>query len=497
MKNYKGHVKITLRDAKTNKIDKIIEGDNIVTDAVKEILENNVLGSVDYTQIYPLWSKWFSGCLAFENSFPEVDGHPDASKIFIPDDSVNHVVAHAGDIAPQDQSDDLKRGSPNTHTQVITNTSVKQVWEWGPQAGCGTISAVALTHKDIGNLGTGANSNAFKSLNPFEVVSTGLDDFIVRFNEEENVIGRYDGYHGWWFNIGEPGDYTRNHTAFRTNKITLYLKRIGFDELGLYETTHANNEFNIHKTVTLNDYIYCQPAYYIDGTTLHLFTNITGFDGNSLTWNNTIKHWKIEWPSPEVDPTVTYSSISTGRSDIAPLTLDYKCNEGEASRCVYVNIPHASSNGTTYWFFPCSDNASCNIINMYHKVKGLLRISSGGAKKYIPYNDIQQYWRCSMHGDEITPIVMPGRVCNGDHVYTCQDQFQINDPWYVTAYPFSTNAKTTSYVMPIGSGTLNNYQYSRFIAINKFLTTTRFNLPAAVTKTASQSMTIEYTITEV
>ena len=128
--------------------------------------------------------------------------------------------------------------------------------------------------------------NAFKSLNPFEVVSTGLDDIIVRFNTEENVIGRYDGYHGWWFNIGEPGDYTAGHTAFRTNKITLYLKRIGFDELGLYETTHANNEFYIHKTVTLNDYIYCQPAYYIDGTTLHLFTNITGFDGGSYCCGN-------------------------------------------------------------------------------------------------------------------------------------------------------------------------------------------------------------------
>lgn len=492
----KGHVKITLRDAKTDQIDQVIEGDNVVTDAIGNLLKNNVLGCVDYTKIYPIWSKWFKGCLVFENPFPEVDGAPDSTKIFIPDDSLNHVIAHAGDVAPQDYSDDRKRGNPNTHVQVVTANSVKQVWEWGPTQGNGNLSAIALTHKDVGNCGTGADSNAFKSFQPFDLIQTGLSDIKIYYRSDENVIGQYNGNLGWWFEIGNPGDYTAQHTAFTTNKITLYLKKLCYDEIGLYDTPNANNDFDIHTTVTLNDNIYCQPAYYVDGHKLHLFSNITGFNGNNITWNNTIKHWTITWDALDVTPTVTYETISTGRSDIAPLTLDYKCGYQEWAHPLFVNIPHGKYNGNDYWFFPCSDVNSVSYINFVYNVKGIVRCG-GGSTKYIPFNDTQTYFRTSMHGDELCPIVMPGRVVNGSKGYTCQDQLPVTDPWYVEAYPISSPEKVSSYAMPLGSTAQRDYYYSRYILANKFLTTTRFNLPTTVTKTASQSMTIEYTITEV
>lgn len=494
---FKGHVKVTLRDVKTGQIDQIVEGDNVVTDAVGNLLKNNILGCVDYTKIYPLWSKWFKGCLVFENPFTEVDGAPDPTKIFIPDESVNPCVAHAGDAAPQDYSDDRKRGNPNTHVQVVTANSVKQVWEWGPtQGNSQRISAIALTHKDVGNCGTGSDSNAFKSFQPFDLIQTGLSDMQIRFNAEQNIYGQYNGNLGWWFHIGEPGDYTNSHTAFTTNKITLYLKRLCFDEIGLFDTTDANNEFDIHMTVTLNDNIYCQPAYYIDGNTLHLFTNITGFNGNNITWNNTIKHWTITWSSIDVAPTVTYETISTGRSDIAPLTLDYKCGYQETARPIVIGIPHGKVGSTNYWFFPCSDDARPNISNFVWNIKGVVRCG-GGTTKYIPYYSNQPYFRNSMHGDELCPIVMSGCVINGNHGYTCQDQLTVTNPWYVTSWSITNPEAVSSYCMPIGSGSLNSYNFARYILANKFLTTTRFNLPTTVMKTASQSMTVEYTITEV
>lgn len=500
MKDFKGHVKITLRDSKTNEIQQVVEGDNVVTDAVKELLENNVLGCVDYSKIYPLGTKWFKGCLCMSNAFPEVDGHPDPSKIFIPDDSVNHVIAHAGDTVPQDYADDLKRGEPNTHVEITTQNSIKYVWEWSPtQGNCQgneTINAIALTHKDIGNAGTGSTSDAFRALNPFEFIQVGLDDFRDGLKVEDNVIGRHSGNLGWWFEIGDPGDYTKEHTAFSTNKITLYLKRIAFDEIGLYDTTHASNEFNIHKTITLDHEIYCQPAYYVNGTTLHLFTNITGFQYNNIQWNNTIRHWTISWPNPEVDPTVTYNTISTGRSDIAPLTLDYKCGYQEIARPIFVGIPHGKNGSTGYWFFPCSDVTTVNYSTFVHNVKGYARVG-GGSTKYIPLKEVQTYFRSSMHGTELCPIVMPGRVVNGNFGYTCQDQLPITDPWRIGSYGITSSEAVSSYAVPIGSGSLNTYNVSRYIIANKFLTTTRFNLPSPITKTASQSMTVEYTITEV
>lgn len=498
MKDLKGHVKVTLRDAKTGQIDQIIEGDNIVTDAVKNLLANNILGCVDYTKIYPIWSRWFKGCLCFQNAFPEVDGHPDPTKCFIPDESVNPCVAHAGDTTPQDFADDLKRGSPNTHVQVVTRSSIKLVWEWSPRQGNSQngISAIALTHKDIGNCGTGSTSTAFRNLQPFDLVQTSLSDVLIRYNAEQNVYGQYDGNHAWWFYIGEPNDWTDSHTAFSTNKITLCLKRLGFDQLGLYDSPDASNEFDIHYTLTLNDTLYCNPAYYIDGHKLHLFSNITGFDGNTLSWNNTVKHWTITWDDPDQSPTYTYETISTGRSDLAPLTLDYKCGYQQTARPVVVSIPHGKLNGNDYWFFPCSDNAKPNYNDFIWNVKGLVRCG-GGSTKYIPYYNNQPYFKNSMHGDELCPVVMSGCVVNGSHGFTCQDQLAVTNPWYVTSWPITTPEAVSSYCMPIGSGSLNNYYYSRYILVNKFLTTTRFNLPSTVYKTASQSMTIEYTITEV
>lgn len=500
MKEFKGHVKVTLRDAKTNKIEKVVEGDNVVTDAVKELLENNVLGCVDYTKIYPLAQKWFKGCLAFASAFPEVDGHPDPSKCFIPDDAVNHVIAHAGDETPQDYADDRKRGAPNTHGEIVTQNSIKYIWEWGPtQGNCQgseTISAVALTHKDIGNAGTGSTSNAFKALLPFEALQIGLADIRANLFVPDNVIGQHSGNLGWWFHIGETNDYTYDHTAFTTNKITLYLKRIAYDEIGLYDTLTATDEFDTHVTITLNDNVYCNPCYFVDGNTLHLFTNITGFNGNAITWNNTVRHWKIVWENPEVAPAATYETISTGRSDLAPLTIDYKCGYQEVARPVFNGIAHGKVGNTNYWFFPCSDIQRVDYGLMEFRVKGYVRCG-GGATKYIPCNDQQQFFRSSMHGDELCPVIMPGRVINGSRVWTCQDQMPITNPWYVASYPLSTPEKVSSYAMPIGSGSLNTYNYARYIMANKFLTTTRFNLPSPVVKTASQSMTIEYTITEV
>lgn len=489
MKKYKGHVKVTIRDAKTGHIDQVVEGDNIVTDAIQDLLSRNVLGCVDYTKIYPLWSRWYKGCLAFEEPFPEVNSAPDPTKYFIPDDSVNHVVAHAGDVSPDDIADDLKRGNPNTWVQVLTNNSVKMIWEWGPQQGCTGvdkyISSIALTHKDIGNCGTGADSDAFRSLQPFDVINIGLSDFTCNMNSEENVIGQYNGNLGWWFTIGEPGDYSAQHSKFRTQKITLYLKRLCFDEIGLYDTPNASNEFNIHAVVDLNDNIYCQPCYFVDGNKLHLFTNVYDLDQNgNLVWNNSVKHWTITWSDPSSAPTYTFETISTGRSDLAPMGWD------SYAMPFFQSIGHGKYNNVDYWFFPCCSNSSYTT-----GATGFIRCG-GSNRKYIPLIETQQYYRSAMTGNELCPVVMSGRVLNGDHGYTCQDQFTVNQNYLrALAWPASTSNAISSYVMPIGNG--STATLGRYIVANKFVTTTRFNLPSPVTKSASQSMTIEYTLTEV
>lgn len=500
VKKLKGHVQVILKDAKTGKIDQIIEGDNIVTDAVGDLLANNVLGCVDYTKIYPLWSRWFKGCLAFEQPFAEVNGAPDPADYFIPDDSVNHVVAHAGDVSPDDIADDLKRGNPNTHVEVITENSVRMCWEWGPQQALGNISSIALTHRDIGNCGTGANSNTFRSLQPFDVINIGLSNFNCYSISKENVIGQYNDHYGIWFTIGEHGEFANLNSIFQTTKITLHFKKLGYDKFGLYDTTTVDDQFDEYLEVDLGpaNYLYCQPAYFWDKANkqLHLFTNITGFDSyNNLTWNNVIQHYTITIPNMTDTPSVNIQTLATDRIDLAPLCFDqYGSGSYRGSRPYYQSLGHNSFNGNDYWYFPCSDNVRTTSNEPYVYVKGYLRVG-GGHQIYCAFVDTQYEIRSAMSGKGICPIVMSGRVINSGVGYTCQDQFPINQSWRVKNWAPSTPEAISSYVVPLGAS--QSYEAGRYIVANKFVMTTKFNLPTTVTKSASQSMTIVYTLTEV
>lgn len=497
MTKLKGHVKVTLRDAKTGQIDQIVEGDNIVTNAVSDLLANNVLGCVDYTKIYPLWSRWFRGCLAFAQPFAEVNGEPDPTDYFIPDDSVNHVTAHAGDVSPDDIKDDLKRGNPNTHVQVLANDLVKLVFEFGPKQGNGQVSAIALTHKDVGNAGTGANSNAFKAFQPFDPIQIGLSSFNCQMKSDENVIAQYNDHYGLWFEIGEPGDYYNEHSLFETTNLTIYFKKLGFDKIGLYDSPNADVEFDEKVTVDLGagNRLYCQPCYYYDRANkkLHIFSNITGISNNVVTWKNSVDHYVITISNVGTATLTSVDTISTGRSDLAPICMDtYGGGSWHGSRPSFHGVPHSKDGANDYWFFPCSDN----VYQSYPKynVKGYIRCGSGG-NTYFTMNEIQNHFASSMSGPGVTPIIMPGRVLNNGVGYTCYMQFNVVEEYRVLDWAFATPNKCSSYLIPIGAHA--GYSQNRYIVANKMLMTTKFNLPTTVTKSASQSMTIEYTLTEV
>lgn len=499
MTKFKGHVKVTLRDAKTGQIDQVVEGDNIVTDAVKDLLANNVLGCVDYTKIYPVWSRWYKGCLAFEQPFTLVNGEPDPTDYFIPDDSVNHVTAHAGDVSPDDIKDDLKRGNPNTHVQVLADNLVKMVWEWGPKQGNGNVSAIALTHKDVGNAGTGANSNAFKAFQPFDPIQIGLSNFTCQMKSSENVIAQYNDHYGIWYEIGEPGDYYNEHSRFETTYITIYFKKLAFDQIGLYDTTTAVTEFDEKVTIDLGagNRLYCQPSYYYDkaASKLHIFSNVTGINSQTgnITWKNSVDHYVITISGVGAATLTSVNTISTGRSDLAPVCIDtYGGSSWHGSRPSFHGIAHSKSGANDYWFFPCSDNVYPSYPQ--YNVKGYVRCGSGG-NTYFDLNENQVHFASSMSGPGVTPIIMPGRILNNRVGYTCYSQFNVSETHRVLDWAFITPNKCSSYLIPIGAHA--GYEMGRYIVANKMLMTTKFNLPTTVHKSASQSMTIEYTLTEV
>lgn len=140
----KGHTKITLTDVKTGE-KKVVEEDNIVTNAVANILSKNYSGLADYHLLMPL-KKLFGGVMCFQNSINE-----DANNYLPPNDTNNPMVACAGDTAHSTASP--FRGNPNGGETVVTDTSVKFVWDWATNQGNGTISTVCLCPANMGNIG--------------------------------------------------------------------------------------------------------------------------------------------------------------------------------------------------------------------------------------------------------------------------------------------------------------------------------------------------------
>lgn len=498
----KGHVTVTLRDAKTGKIQKRITGDNIVTNAVADLLSRNILGCVDYTKIYPVWSRWFKGCLVLKEPFELVNGAPDPADYFIKDDSINTVVAHAGDVSPDDIADDRSRGNPNTHVEVVSSNRVKMVWEWGPSQGnAQKISAIALTHKDTGNAGVGVNSNAFKAFQPLDVIQIGLSNFTCQMKSSENIISQFNDHYGMWFEIGEPGEYYDRHSMFETTSITLYFKKLGYHEVGLYEKPTAVTEFDEHITVDLGvgNHLYCQPSYHWDQANrkLYLFTNITGINagGPIVTWGNTVTVYEITLAADMSSAEVTdFWDISTGRSDLAPLSADCLGSGGKyGSRPSFHGVAVQKDGNKTYYFFPCSDSVSAG--GPIYNVKGYVRCGSDSSRVYFSLNDVQAQYKSAMLGKGTCPVVMPGRILNNGVGYTCSDQFGVSDTWKVLDWAFSTPHEISSYLVPIGA--YSGYEAGRYIVANKMVYTTKFNLPTSVLKDASQSMTVEYEIEEV
>ena len=132
-----GSYKIMLTDIVSNET-QVIKGNNLITNAVKDIYLENPCSSISYNNYQPLATKMFGGILCFFKNL-----ELSANTYSIPMQDVNSITAHAGQDLPI-SDDDPSRGNPITSEFVYTKDSVTQVWEWDGKHGNGVISAIAL-----------------------------------------------------------------------------------------------------------------------------------------------------------------------------------------------------------------------------------------------------------------------------------------------------------------------------------------------------------------
>lgn len=158
---FKGSVTILLQDARSGKIEKVIRGENTVTDAIYNIFTSNYFGATEYNDLFPIIKTLLGGVLCFRNQLTAA-----TSNIYPPTHNINPVIAHAGQTNYSQTTDDPTRGTPNATESGEITDGYKLVYDFISTQGNGEISTIALTHADTGDywLFNGQNFKPFGSL---------------------------------------------------------------------------------------------------------------------------------------------------------------------------------------------------------------------------------------------------------------------------------------------------------------------------------------------
>ena len=478
MPKLKGHVKITLHNPTTGK-NEVVEGENIVTNAVRDIMSANYLGGVDYSKMFPLWQKWYGGILCYENAHPTVEGDISPDDYFAYTQSQNPLTAHAGGtIIDSAHDEDMKRGNPAALSRVFTENSVKQVWEWSPSHGNGKITSLSLTHADTGDAGLGSDTYAFSNFSPVENLSL-LSPKATGASDPSNVVAMYDDSHGVMYYLGDSESISESSS----DKITVQVKKLAYLQAGLLQTQSASTSLERVFTVDTSVSFASQPAYFFDYDTkyLWLFGNLTGKGEYGNTWNTSaVQYTIIDCENEEEVTSGTITSDTANLSCVNPAQYI-------AGRQRYTNIIKDGN----YVYLPTTSDTTGRVA--FSNVTGFkkINITSQAEQESITFNQAMADRMAIMKSGDF--LIMSGRVVNSGVGYSCFNYSPV-EPNQVYSFGISTPFKVSSYHMGLGPASFN---YNRSIFASKLINTTKFNLQSSVQKSASQSMIIEYTLEEV
>ena len=452
----KGHAKLTLHDERTGETE-VHECDNIITGAVQSILNGNSCGLADMSQLLPL-KKLYSGCLLFQEEITQA-----ANNYNLPDDISNPMIANAGDAAAATQSD--TRGNPNAQESRETATSLKQVWDWPTSAGNGTIRTVCLVPgATLGNNGTRPISNDANYWVPFAIPNNIGDTNNTTLTREEAmkrpVSISADGQTGkaiWW-------------TGTTFEEITV---RKDVHAFGILRDPLTVSEVS-SRTATVRSFTDNKANFFEDDDYYYLY---------EITSATSVKIDKIS------KSTMAVTQADKTYSDIQLYTGTMNYNQWR--RC----IPRFAYDGT-YLYFPNTDRTTFVAINPNdnsdkHTLDG-----------QITANVELEFIRGKCY---IRPIIISSKVILGENYFingnTVYETAQTASIYSNATYGGPTLAATIRdgaavYGMPL-RGDNNSFNHGQGPVLVSLFLSTIMVLPSPVTKSTSQTMKLEYTLTEV
>lgn len=466
-----GNAKLTLHNCKNGKTE-VYEHHNDVTDALSDIFAGNYGGLVDYQNFADIYRTWLGGVLLFSNPL-DVSSQGWEKDYGIPSSDSNPCVAHAGQIALSDPNDDSTRGNPAAIPQPQVG-STKLVWEWTPSQGNGEISSLGLTHSDVGSYGCGIESNAQKSLVPFVDIGclsrsyTYGNDGVAPMAINEDIA----------YTV-----YLENATTVKIYKTPINSKKYklqGGSLLPLTDytespivatvptcTRNAAGDFYYHFDFD-NDKCIIFRVPTASGTAL-LVDEISLIDGSVSSRSITVtgaELWKFKnWPS----------SSATG-SGAENLVLPTKAMVKDGYLYLYGNEPVGSYN-TPY-------------------PRKLFKVNLLNSSAQIVEVDTSDFDSFSVRSGNTTAdriASLGGLIVHDNFLINSDKTFQLAAD-RVSNAANRVYAKTDSIVSPVfGHGASLN-----MVSACKLYLATKWNLPGGtVTKSITQSMTVEYTLTEV
>lgn len=455
----RGDVKFKLKNVHNGKTE-VQEHHNIVTNALADIFGNNYGGLLNYQNFADLYRTWLGGVLLFQNQLDLTS----ADDYFIPDSATNPIKAHAGQTPLTDQADDLTRGNPDSTGTVLSVNSTKLRWEWGTSAGNGVISSLGLTHSDVGSYGAGVISNAQKSLNPFADV--GCISQSYTFGDNANAV------------LGIDGNMAYN--IFLVDTTTVHI----------YKTPINNSKFKLQGSslTPLTDY-----TTLVTATLPNAYGRRTGgsfyydfdFANNKAILYGIPTEGGTTLYKDEIslaDGTVTHSTITVTGAKLWQFTTRGSLGARDLSCPIRAMVldNHLYVYGyTTYNTVP----NKIFIINLSNTAD-ISEVDTSDFSNFNPDSSITSLTK--RHAISGGIIVHDGFLINGGKIFEIASS-TIN---YQYGIPYVLPNSISSPVIGINNSV-------NTISVCKLYLATKFNLDTPVTKTSAQSMTVEYTLTEV
>lgn len=469
----RGDVKLTLKNVHNGKTEKY-ERHNIVTNALADIFGNNYGGLLNYQSFADLYKTFMGGVLLFRDTLDTTT----PNDYGIPAQTSNPCVAHAGQTPMTSQRDDITRGDPDDYGTTLLENSTKLTFEWGTSAGnAPQISALGLTHTDVGSYGCGVNSEAQKSLDPFASVASMSKQYAYA-NNGAAVLAVNNNVA---YNV-----YLENGTTAKVIKTPINNTRFKLQGSSLVPLIDYSKSI----TVTLaSDY---NPAgqggfyYHFDFTanTLTLF-GVPTLGGNVI-YKDVIdlSNW--------TDKTATHTELTLpSEVHLWNFRAQDAGNVTGFGNGLPLNVPTHAIVYNNYLFA----YALTGLGDYDKHPSKIYKINLNNAADYQEINtanverfDGQGFCETAERFAQIGGIIVHDSfLINGD---TCYQTNRKTAPALENNVNYAQEGQISSPVFGINSA-YNN------ISVCKLYLATKFNLPQPIAKTASQSMTVEYTLTEV